>query len=104
MTMKKSINYIFFVLCLFPLLLIALSVFRSGNLDLSVINNETINSIAFTPFSSVIIDMLNVFNVTASGYLLLIVNYFSYLIFILLVYLVFKLVSWLLTLFSDFKW
>lgn len=95
---RKSLNYLWFILLIFPLLLIGLSVFRTGTLDTSTITNDVISTIAFSPFQNVLLETLEVFSIVPTGYLLLVVNYFSYLMFMLLVQLIVKLFSWLFTL------
>ena len=98
MSLKKSISYVWFILISLPLLLILLSVFRTGTIDDTLINNDLISSIAFSPFKDLLINFLDLFGITPSGYLLLVVNYFSYLLLMLAINLIFKIFSFFFTL------
>ena len=100
MSIKKALSYSYFLLLIFPLALLLFAVFRVGDITILTTNSELINTITFTPVYDVLVDAFNTFDITFSGFMDLVVRYFSYVVLFLIIHLVVSLFTFLLTLFD----
>lgn len=101
MSIKKCLSYVYFILLALPLLLLLLAVFRSGDITIVSTEVDLLNTITFTPLYNAVVGALDVFDITLSGFLDLVVRYFSYVVLFLVIHLIISFFTFLLTLFDG---